>query len=79
MKPTWLYIKQHNITKLKYFGKTICNPMFYFGSGLRWKRHLKKHGTDISTIWCKLFFTLEEINSYAIDFSITNNIVESKE
>ena len=25
-KPTWLYIKQHNTTGLKYFGKTTKDP-----------------------------------------------------
>ena len=35
--PTWLYIKQHNITKLKYFGKTVRkDPIKYKGSGTYW-------------------------------------------
>ena len=47
--PTWLYIKQHNQTKLKYFGKTIHDPLSYKGSGKYWLRNLHKHGNDVST------------------------------
>ena len=79
-KPTWLYIKQHNITGLKYFGKTTSNnPDRYLGSGKIWKRHLKVHSKDISTIWCQLFNNEEELVKYALKFSIENNIVESTE
>ena len=39
MKPTYLYVKQHNKTGLKYFGKTTKkDPLKYKGSGLYWKR-----------------------------------------
>jgi len=32
-KPVWLYIKEHNVTKLKYFGKTTtADPIKYKGS-----------------------------------------------
>lgn len=76
-KPTWLYIKQHNVTGLKYFGKTIKNPDTYNGSGVRWVRHLTKHGTDVSTIWKQLFTDKTELNHFALKFSQDNNIVES--
>ena len=78
-KPTWLYLKQHNITGLKYFGKTVKDPNHYLGSGVYWTKHLEKHGTDISTVWRKLFTNKEELTQYALNFSIKNNIVESKE
>lgn len=78
-KPTWLYLKQHNITGLKYFGKTIRDPQSYPGSGIRWTRHLKKHGKDISTLWCQLFTNKEELTKFALQFSAENNIVESTE
>ena len=78
-KPTWLYIKQHNQTGLKYFGKTYLDPYSYNGSGLYWKRHLKIHGKDISTTWAKRFDVKEELMTYAIAFSRENNIVESVE
>jgi hypothetical protein len=77
-KPTWLYIKQHNITELKYFGKTTRkSPFGYKGSGSYWKNHLRVHGNDLSTTWCQLFESREELIEYATKFSIENNIVES--
>jgi hypothetical protein len=45
----YLYIKTHSITGLKYLGHTTKNPLKYKGSGLHWKRHLKKHGPGHST------------------------------
>ena len=47
--PTYLYIKTHNKTGLRYFGKTTNNPFQYKGSGKHWLAHIKKHGNDIST------------------------------
>lgn len=64
IKPTYLYIKEHDITGLKYLGKTIADPYSYLGSGKYWKdhkrmsngqkgiiktdQHLKKIGISIS-------------------------------
>lgn len=79
-KPTWLYIKQHNLTGLKYFGKTTRkDPNKYIGSGLHWRRHISVHGNDISTVWTKFFSNQEELVEFAVEFSINNNIVESTE
>ena len=79
-KPTWLYIKQHNITGLKYFGKTTRkDPNKYLGSGIRWKNHLCKHGENISTVWTQLFISKEDLVSFALNFSQENKIVESSE
>lgn len=75
--PTWLYIKEHNVTGLKYFGKTTRDPLKYKGSGTHWTRHISKHGNDTTTIWCQLFTDRAELTQYAIEFSIENNIVES--
>ena len=47
--PTILYVKTHNVTGLKYLGKTVQNPYEYTGSGTHWLRHLKKYGTDVTT------------------------------
>lgn len=78
-KPTYLYIKQHNVTGLKYFGKTTRNPVKYKGSGLRWVRHLKQHGNNVTTLWHQLFTDVDAIKEYALHFSLVNNIVESDE
>lgn len=45
----YLYVKTHNITGLKYLGKTSQDPVKYKGSGKYWLAHLKKHGNDVST------------------------------
>lgn len=77
--PTWLYIKQHNTTGLKYFGKTVRDPVSYKGSGVYWTRHLAQHGDDVSTIWSQLFEDQEELVGFAKNFSVSNNIVYSTE
>lgn len=77
-RPTWLMIKQHKITGLKYFCKTINkDPIKYPGSGTFWKRHLRKHGTNIETLWCKLFFSEQELIDYATKFSNDNDIINA--
>jgi len=76
--PTYLYIKQHNITGLKYFGKTVkSDPVKYNGSGHYWKLHIKEHGRDISTVWYTLFTDELSLTEYALNFSMENNIAES--
>jgi hypothetical protein len=77
-KPTYLYIKTHNKTGLKYFGKTSSrNPMTYKGSGKRWLNHLNLHGCDITTEIIGHFKDEISCKETAIAFSIENNIVES--
>lgn len=79
-KPTWLMIKQHRITGLKYFCKTVNkDPIRYLGSGKVWKRHLKKHGTEVDTLWCQLFAAYAELVEYAIKFSTEHNIIEARD
>ena len=39
----YLYIKTHNVTGLKYLGKTTQDPYKYKGSGKRWTNHINKH------------------------------------
>lgn len=69
-KPTYLYIKEHKITKLKYFGKTTKNPIKYNGSGVRWNRHINKYGKEhINTIWYHLFDNIDLLVEFALFFS----------
>ena len=78
--PTYLYIKQHSITGLKYFGKTTGDPYTYNGSGKRWKSHIKKHGKEhIKTIWVSELYSDTSITEFALKFSTDNDIVKSKE
>ncbi|NBP02041.1 MAG: hypothetical protein EBU90_18305 [Proteobacteria bacterium] len=80
MKPIHLYIKTHNKTGLKYFGKTVSkDPYKYKGSGVYWNKHLEKHGNDVSTEIIASFLDKNECKLFAKEFSIKNNIVESLE
>lgn len=82
-KKTSLYIKTHNKTKLKYFGKSIKKTTDaihkYLGSGPVWNKELKEHGKDYKTEIIKVFDENEAIECYnfCISFSINNNIVIS--
>lgn len=77
-KPTYLYIKQHSITGLKYLGKTTNkNPKKYTGSGVHWKRHIKKHGKRIETLWVYLFTDIDKLVATALTLSEIFDIVES--
>lgn len=80
-KPTYLYIKQHTITKLLYFGKTTLSHermLHYVGSGDRWINHLKVHGAEyVTTVWYCLYYDKTECEQFALSFSENQNIVES--
>lgn len=79
--PTYLYIKQHSITGLKYFGKTTKqDPIKYLGSGTYWKNHIKKHGKQyVETLWVSDLYYDTSITEHALHFSIENDITDSKE
>jgi len=79
-KPTYLYVKTHNKTGLKYFGKTTkSDPYKYYGSGFKWINHLKKHGYDISTEIIGFYTNEIECIEAAKNFSENNKIVESSD
>jgi hypothetical protein len=79
MKITYLYAKQHNVTGFRYFGKTTKDPYKYCGSGLHWKRHLKKHGNDVTTTWVMAYTDKETLVKEALFFSAVYDIVISNE
>ena len=82
MKPTRLYIKQHAITGLKYFGKTVKdNVSSYHGSGKYWKSHIKAHGVShVNTLWVSDYFTeKEDLVEFASFFSEIFDIAKSSE
>lgn len=73
--PTYLYIKQHKITKKLYFGKTCSNPILYKGSGKRWLSHIKYHGiNETETLWFCEFQDSDSIIEFALTFSFMHNI-----
>jgi len=79
--PTALLVFTHQTTGLKYFGKTtrIHEMHYYRGSGVYWKKHLKKHGLNIEVDVLGFYFKEEACTKAALDFSMSNNIVESDE
>ena len=78
-KPKYLYIKQHSVTGLMYFGTTHRNPIKYLGSGKYWLRHINKHGKEhVVTLWHELFTNKDELVQFATQFSKDLNIVKSK-
>ena len=77
---TYLYKKTHNITGLKYLGKTTSkDPHHYKGSGKHWRYHIKKHGYDVTTEILKECSTPEELTKWGLYYSNLWNIVENKE
>ena len=75
---TYLYLKTHNKTGLKYLGKTVTDPYTYLGSGKRWRQHLAKHGNDITT---KVLLETEdnqELATVGLYYSNLWNIVEDQ-
>lgn len=77
--PTFLYVKMHTVTGKMYLGKTTRpDPVKYKGSGVAWKAHLRKYGSDkIITLWYKLFTDREQLVSSAVLISSCFDVVES--
>ena len=80
-KPTALLVMTHNVTGKKYFCKTaqINRIKSYKGSGVHWKRHLAKHGSDIEVGVLGFYVDMDRCVNAALGFSKINNIVESDE
>lgn len=79
-RPTFLYIKQHNITGKLYFGKTYQqNVETYKGQGSYWKAHRNKYGkNDISTIWYCLFTDIYSLVETAILLSESMGVISDQ-
>ena len=77
---TYLYVKTHTITGLKYLGKTIeKDPHKYKGSGTYWRSHLKKHGATYTTEILKECEHPAMVEFWGQHYSNLWNIVESDE
>lgn len=73
----YLYVKTHTTTGLKYLGQTQKDPQRYRGSGLHWKRHIKKHGYHVITDVIGTFGTHDQLKEAGLYYSELWNIVES--
>ena len=76
-KEIHLYVKTHNKTGIKYFGKTINDPFKYNGSGVAWRKHLRENGNDVTTIIIASFLDKNKCKEYARKFSKDNDIQNS--
>ena len=82
MKTTYLYVKEHKMTGLRYFGKTTRKDVDkYLGSGKYWKRHIVKHGVEhVKTLWVSEAFNDEDLLiDFADHFSSFFDIVVSND
>lgn len=75
----YLYIKTHNVTGLKYLGKTTRDPYKYKGSGKRWTNHINKHGNDVTTEIIGTFNTNEELKQFSEKLSEELDVVNSND
>jgi len=76
----YLYKKTHNITGLKYLGKTTAkDPHKYKGSGDYWKDHIKTHGYDVTTEILAECKTTKELKERGLYYSNLWNVVEEKD
>lgn len=76
----YLYVKTHQVTGLKYLGQTTAtNPHLYTGSGLYWKRHLEKYGSNFDTEILKVCESEEELRENGVYYSNLWNVVESED
>ena len=75
----YLYLKTHNVTGLKYLGKTTQDPFKYKGSGKKWKNHIKKHGNDVTTKILGAYNTIDEFKLCSLSISDKYDIVNSDE
>jgi hypothetical protein len=72
----YLYVKTHNVTGLKYLGKTSAsNPHTYRGSGTYWNAHLRIHGYNYSTEILRECSSKLEVQRFGIYYSELWNIV----
>lgn len=83
IEPTYLCIKEHRITGLKYLCKTTRSykkMLKYTGSGKPyWNNHKKIHGNQIDTPWYCLFYNQEELTKFALMCSEQWDIVNAKD
>jgi hypothetical protein len=80
-QPTALLVMTHNVTGLRYFCKTsrLDELKYYKGSGVYWKRHLKKHGKDITVETLGVYFDKERCLDAAQKFCEQHQIGTNSE
>lgn len=77
--PVHLYVKTHNDTGLKYFGRTTSDPHTYPGSGTYWLNHLVENGDSVTTEVVGTYTNEASLRAAAEAFSSENDIANSVE
>jgi hypothetical protein len=77
--PSFLMVKTHRKTGLKYLCKTTQNPFKYKGSGKYWLLHLKRHGEEHDTEIIRECDSTDDLKNWGIYYSNLWNVVESTE
>lgn len=69
----------HNVTGLQYFCKTsrLDELCYYKGSGVHWKRHMKKHGRDVSVGVLGIYYDEDRCAQAANEFSERHDVAGS--
>ena len=75
----YLMVKTHKITGLRYLCKTTQDPYKYRGSGVYWKLHCKKYGSDHDTEIIKECDNLSDFAYWGLYYSDLWNVVGSNE
>ena len=79
----YLLVKEHNLTGLKYLCKKSARSFDeckkYKGSGVYWKKHLAKHGNDVSTTCLFVTKDKQEFKKIATKYSKEYDVVNSKQ
>ena len=76
---SYLYVKTHKKTGLKYLGKTMYDPFTYKGSGVYWLTHFKEYGEEHDTKIIQECQTKEELREWGIYYSNLWQVVKSSE
>jgi hypothetical protein len=79
----YLLIKEHKNTGLKYLCKHVASSFSecekYKGSGVYWKKHLAKHGNDVSTTCLFVTENKQEFKKIATKYSKEYDVVNSNQ
>lgn len=79
----YLLIKEHVDTGMKYLCKHVASSFSdcetYTGSGVYWKKHLKKHGNHVKTTCLFVTDDKEKFRKIAKKYSLEYDVVNSKQ
>jgi hypothetical protein len=79
----YLLVKEHLDTGMKYLCKRVASSFSacekYKGSGVYWKKHIKKYGNNVKTTCLFVTEDKDEFRKVAKKYSLEFNVTKSKE